>query len=90
MRGFLTVLVSLVTSTAFAQHPNEVLFEHNQLQPVSLGKLSIHLTKILRAKKQKPVLLYLNESSNRPIFYKRRPNRYFTSVPLGIQRYVDD
>lgn len=90
MRGTLVLLVSLFVRVAFAQYPNELLFEHDQLQPVSLGKLSIHLTKILGAKKQKPVLLYLNESSNRPIFYKQRPNRYFTSVPLGIQRYVDD
>ncbi|MBD2757751.1 alpha/beta hydrolase family protein [Spirosoma validum] len=90
MRGTLVILVSVFVRIAFAQHPNELLFEHYQLQTASLGKLSIHVTKTLGAKKQKPLLLYLDGSGNMPIFYKRRPNRYFTSVPLDIKRYVDD
>ena len=89
MRTLLVVLVSLFISKAFAQHPNELLFDHYQLQTASLGKVSIHVTKALGSKKEKPLLLYLDGSGNMPVFYKRRPNRYFTSVPLDIKRYVD-
>lgn len=90
MRGLLLVVVFLHLTNAFAQHPNELLFDHLQLQTASLGKVSIHVTKASGLTKVKPLLLYLDGSGNMPIFYKRKPNRYFTSVPLDIKRYIND
>lgn len=77
MRTLLAVLVSLFISKAFAQHPSETLFDHYELKTASLGKVSIHVTKALGSKKEKPLLLYLDGSGNMPVFLQEEAEPVF-------------
>ena len=90
MKVLLAVLLLLSLSKGIAQHVNESLFVHYQLETPSLGKVTIHVTKALNSTSERPLLLYLDGSGNMPIFYKKKSGKYSTSVPLDVKRYIND
>lgn len=97
MKQFLYLIAALSSLTAFAQTDNtqqtffdfiNESFDHYELKTKELKNFTVHVKKSAK-KGKKPLLLYLEGSTNHPIYYSTKAGTY-KAVPLDIDRYGDD
>ena len=84
--GF-TALAQDNRTQSFCERINES-FDHYELSTKNLKNFTIHVKKSVKQGK-KPLLLYLEGSTNRPLYYTTKAN-FHKAVPLDIDKYADD